>query len=292
MKIYPSRAFVTMCSGVITQAMQSVEEYACITKRNCLSNKGLICKILSKCVVAEITSNRKNIFFVVLYRSPSQSLQQFNQFLDDVESMISNIKKLKPHCLVITGDFNCRSSTCWSEDNENSEGIELDDLLDSLNMSQVINQPTHVRQNTHSCIDLIITDQPNLIVDSGVHPSLHQNCQHDIIYGVDNLQIPSPPTFKRSVWKYHEANVELLKSDLNSVNWDGELRYLDSTEATAWFTNKLLSIVSAHIPNAEILCGAKDTPWITKRVKDAIRRKHRIYKKTSKMVETLENGEM
>ena len=115
-------------------------------------------QILSECVVAEITSNRKKIFFVVLYRSHSQSFQQFKQFLDGVESMISNIKTLKPHCLVITGDFNCRSSKWWAEDNENLEGMELNDLLDSLNMSRVINQPTHVRLNTHSCIELILTE--------------------------------------------------------------------------------------------------------------------------------------
>ena len=63
------------------------------------------------------------------------------------------------------------------------------------------------------------------------------------------------------------------------MNWDGALRYLDSTEATDWFTSKLLSIVSTHIPNFEILCDAKDPPWITRRVKNAIHWKHKIYKK-------------
>ncbi len=152
-------------------------------------------------------------------------------------------------------------------------------MLDSLNMSPLINQPTHVRQNTHSCIDLMITDQTNLIVDLKVHPSFHQNCQHYIIYGVANLQTPSPPSFKRRVWKYHDANVGLLRYDLNSVDFDGELRYLDSIKTTAWFNNKFYSIVSIHIPNSEILCDAKDPPWINERVKNTIRRKHRVNRK-------------
>ena len=33
-----------------------------------------------------------------------------------------------------------------------------------------------------SCIDLFFTSQPKLIMDSGVHTSLHVNCHHQIIY--------------------------------------------------------------------------------------------------------------
>ena len=62
-------------------------------------------QILDECVVAEITSQRKKVFFVVLYWSPNQTVQQFNDFLDGVESMICKIKALKPHCLIITGDL-------------------------------------------------------------------------------------------------------------------------------------------------------------------------------------------
>ena len=33
--------------------------------------------------------------------------------------------------------------------------------------------PTHILQHSSSCIDLIFVNQPNLVVDSGIHPSLH-----------------------------------------------------------------------------------------------------------------------
>ena len=35
-----------------------------------------------------------------------------------------------------------------------------------------------------SCIDLIITDQPNLVLDSGTRPSLNPYCHHKIILRV------------------------------------------------------------------------------------------------------------
>ena len=39
----------------------------------------------------------------------------------------------------------------------------------------MINDPTHLLKSSSSCIDLIFTSQPNLITESGIHPSLHPN---------------------------------------------------------------------------------------------------------------------
>ena len=48
-----------------------------------------------------------------------------------------------------------------------------DDLFTTLNLSQIVNEPTNFTPNSqHSCIDLIVTDQPNIILNSGVRPSL------------------------------------------------------------------------------------------------------------------------
>ena len=50
----------------------------------------------------------------------------------------------------------------------------------SYGFQQLILKPTHILKNSSSCIDLIFTDQPNLITDSGTHPSLHLNCHHNV----------------------------------------------------------------------------------------------------------------
>ena len=66
-----------------------------------------------------------------------------------------------------------------------------------------------ILSQTSSCTDLIFTDQPNLIVDSGVHPSLHSNCHHKIAYCKLNLNIEYPPAWvfglglqKSKCWGY------------------------------------------------------------------------------------------
>ena len=69
----------------------------------------------------------------------------------------------------------------------------MDEIIKTNDLYQLINEPTNIRDESMTCIDLIITDQPNIFVESGVHPSLDHRCQHQIIYGKLNLSIPAPP---------------------------------------------------------------------------------------------------
>ena len=74
-------------------------------------------------------------------------------------------------------------------------------------LQQLIDEPTHICKNSSSCIDLIFTNQPNLIVNRGRHPSLHENYQHKITYAKTNPRVEYPPPYKCHVWNYAKANV-------------------------------------------------------------------------------------
>ena len=67
-------------------------------------------------------------------------------------------------------------------------------------MSQVINELTHVLDNSKSCIDLIFTSQLNIIIDSEVHSSLHSNCHHQMIFAKFDLKDFYPPLYEKTVW--------------------------------------------------------------------------------------------
>ena len=73
-------------------------------------------------------------------------------------------------------------------------------LLTSLDLSQIISEPTNFEPNKNpSCIDLIITDQPNLILSCGTRGSLDSYCHHQIIYCKVNFRMPPPPPFRRNI---------------------------------------------------------------------------------------------
>ena len=56
-----------------------------------------------------------------------------------------------------------------------------------------------------------------MITDSGVHPSLHENCQHQIVFAKVNIKMFYLPPYKRLVWDYSNANVVALNLTIEST---------------------------------------------------------------------------
>ena len=73
------------------------------------------------------------------------------------------------------GDFNTKSKDWCSIDITSFEGSELDFLTSQFGLSQIIKEPTHILDNSRSCIDLIFTSEANMVIDSGVHASLQKS---------------------------------------------------------------------------------------------------------------------
>ena len=155
-------------------------------------------EISQETVICEISLKS---FFVALYRSPNQSNEDFEEFYHKLQDNLDQIKDLKPHCTILMGHFNCPTKQFWPGDTDSPKRIALDELIESNNMTQLIDQPTNLESRGISCVDLIITDQPSLFADYGIHSSLDNCCHHQIIHGKVNIFIPSPPPFKRRMLK-------------------------------------------------------------------------------------------
>ena len=69
------------------------------------------------------------------------------------------------------------------------KGSKLDGISSASGLQQIIIKSTHIIGSSSSCIDLIFTSQPNLVMESGVHFSLHRNCHHQITFAKFNLKI-------------------------------------------------------------------------------------------------------
>ena len=101
--------------------------------------------------------------------------------------------------MVVIRDFNAKTTNWCANDQTSFEGKKIEHITSQFGLSQIINEPMHILDSSFSCIDLIFTSQPNLVIESGVHPSLHQNCHHQIIYAKFNLQMFYPPPYCREI---------------------------------------------------------------------------------------------
>ena len=93
-------------------------------------------------------------------------------------------------------------------------------LTSLYNFHQLISEPRHLLPQSNSCIDLIFTDQLNLVVNCGTHASLNSKCHHQITYGKLNLNIKYPLPYQRLMWDYRKANIESIQRPVKSVNWE------------------------------------------------------------------------
>ena len=157
----------------------------------------------------------------------------------------------------------------WQSGSSTAEGIKIKELTNHLGLSQIISDPTNFEPNKNpSRIDLIFTDQPNLVIESGVRSSLDPLCHHQITHCRFNYKVPPPPPFERKIWAYDSANVDLIKRSISEFPWEN---HLNSNADVNWqvnsFTEILLNIMSNFIPNKVIKVVPRDPPWINGELK-------------------------
>ena len=193
----------------------------------------------------------------------------------------------------IIGDFNAESCNWYSHDKKNFEGSTIESITSQFGLHQLINEPTHLLQNSSSCIDLIFTSQPNIVVESGVHPSLHRNCHHQIIFAKFNLKIYYPPPYLREVWHYKEANADLIKRAISSFKWEKAFSNTNINEKVSLFNKTILNILNNYVSHETIIFDDKDPPWfkswITSLIenKDKIRKIYQRFKSNSQLLSKL-----
>ena len=230
---------------------------------------------IKEALLLEINYNNKKVIISVIYRSSSQSTDEFEffnfeQLLDDVSQCIPSLSK-------ISGDFNARSVSWWSNDINTTEGLKLSSMSSSV-------KPTHIQSNSSSCIDLIFTDQPNLSVNCGVHASLHPNCHHQIVYSRFNLDIYYSPPYQRLTWDYKKADTTKIRKALDSVNWERPFDKKNVNVLVLKLNETTLNVFRNYVPSKYLTIDDKDPVWMNETIKSKIKIKNKIFK------EYIQNG--
>ena len=233
-------------------------------------------------IVVELKFGRKKIFFTVLYRSPAfnHSSPEFQAFLTNFENLYSKIRNENPFAIFFAGDFNAHSQFWWPDGDTTPEGTEIEELFTKLALSQLISEPTNFEPHKNpSCIDLVVTDQPNIVLDCGTRSSLDHFCHHQITQCRINFRIPPPPPFERKIWHYNRADTAGIKRSMTNFPWR---QHLNVNTNPNWqvktFTDIFLNIMSNFIPNEIKKIVPRDPPWITKPLKTLLNRKNRLFK--------------
>ena len=183
---------------------------------------------------------------------------------------------------MVIGDFNAKYCNWSINYTTTPEGAQLHSITSSSGMKQLISEPTHILQQSSSCIDLIFTNEPNIFMDSGVDSSLHPKCHHQIIYSKLNLKIEYPPPYIPKIWNYNRAETDLMNCAIQNWGWASLFLGKNVHQQVEFFNKTLLNIFHICVPNKFILCDYKEPPWINEEIKSLIHRKNSLYQRQRK----------
>ena len=172
---------------------------------------------LDTCLVTEIWSS-------------SQNQEEFLIFWTNFEIPLSQLNDESPLCSIVTGDFNARCTNWWKDDITNSADREIASLTSSAAYTQNIDKPTHLINNSMSCIDLIFCTNQNVISKHGVDDSIFDKCHHNITYGNIDICVHFPPKYVREVWDYSKADIQNIKKSIKDFNWGKTLEFLSEIQ--------------------------------------------------------------
>ena len=155
---------------------------------------------------------------------------------------------------------------------------EINSICEQLSLYQVIDDPTHFTENSSSLIDIILTNNKDSVILSGVgEPFLQQEIRyHCPVFGILNFSKPKRKSYIRQVWFFDRGNYALLRNEIALTDWAAlESQNIDTFAQN--ITEHVISLSKAYIPNKSGI-RPSDPPWLTTNIRKHIRRRKRAYK--------------
>ena len=217
--------------------------------------------------------------FGVCYRPPNQSANEEKAFFESLQMNFDKIKSCGQIFLaiVLLGDFNAYFK--YSD----TSSPNTDNVLESNNVYQLVDNPTRITRSGESILDLIISDSPSFFVSSGTL-SPPASFDHFIIYANLYCRKQKPKSFTREIWNFDDIDLDGLNGTLSNADWNDvfDAVLFDTDVIYQRFFSILLSTVEFFTPHKKVIIGPLDKLWMTGQIRKAVRKRDRLLKTYSK----------
>ena len=236
---------------------------------------------------AKVSTHNMSIIICSIYLPPGQTVDRLEDFNSKFIESIALANSLSPTGIFVLGDFN--TGNIYLEDRYNkqtsgpgSSGITSFDTrfkhtLDTLDLTQLITTPTRVTETVANLRDLAITNNTDIITESGTLSSFG-NMDHLPIYVTTHLPSSPATTVTKTIWDYNRLDADKLTRLIQTADWENILDE-DIDTATEKFTSVILEAAHESIPRRTITIKSNNKPWVTGTLKREISKPDRYFKK-------------
>lgn len=181
------------------------------------------------------------------YRPPnSPKVKSIKNIISTVSSLVSNKE------MILMGDFNIN----WLHSSTHTER----NMINSLNLTQLITEPTRFTLTSKSLLDWALVSHPERITKSGVLPDCFRD--HHMIYCIWKIMKPSLPPKLIKIRQTKFFNSEQFISDLQQINWYrlNLMPFID--DAWNFLYTELQNVINKHAPWTTVKVKGSHLPWV------------------------------
>lgn len=154
--------------------------------------------------------------------------------------------------MIILSDFNIN----WLD----RSSLNDRNYFESLNLTQLIREPTWVDHRSKSLFVWILVTHSNRITESGVLPDCFSD--HSMVFCVWKISLPRLPPKVIRVRQSKHFNNDSFIQDLLYINWNRFHLIPFFEDAWNFFYTEVLKIIDKHAPWISVKVKGRHLPWI------------------------------
>ena len=146
---------------------------------------------------------------------------------------------------------------------------------------QHVKQPTRVREGYEpSLLDLIFTNEENMIENLTTHPSLGKSDHLILSFNYICYTLPVFKCEQKSRLNFFKGDYVSIREELDKINWTNNLNGMDMLQSWRSFAEINIDLMEKYIPVSKTPKGCgKPKPFITRQCINAIKLKRRRWLK-------------
>lgn len=213
----------------------------------------------------------KPILVTSIYRPPNSKVD----FMDQLENYFHVLDEQNKE-LIITGDLNCDLSLSVLQPHSR----RLMDILELFQLKQLIVDPTRITSDTESLLDIIATNRPDKVKESGViHIGISD---HSLVYSCLKLSVPRDKPKIVESRNLKNYNMNCFNNHLYHLLSNSIWNQKDPDQLWDQFKNIFNSVSDIYAPVKTRKVRSTYAPWLTTGIRREMNQRDYLKKKAVK----------